>query len=379
MILTKRRNCYLLAFFVFYTIGIFGQQNADATVPTIQVNDKLEKKDLKLSDICSDIAYTKLEFNDNYPISGKDRLYDVHVTDEYIFFQNTSEFLRYTRDGKKVERIGSIGQGPGDYLAGSSFVVDETSSKLFIRAIGTKNILIYDYVSNKYIYKFSLPFDETTAIKAANDGIILMVGSKDRRYTSTVRYFSLKFLNNEGKILVEKTNPNFIKPKTEYLWNLSIMGGATCFWKDEATSFGSIYEIGSDTIHRITLDLKILPRFFIICPMRDYDENTSVFHAETSKYLFWILDERKIKASYMGFYDKTLQKSFIYTRYYWDDITDENRLKIRGVKNDIDGGLPVMIPYSSRSPSKWHVFVDAYELIDYVNSPEFKNAEAKGS
>ena len=369
------RNKYFLCVFFLNTLFAYGQQNTG--IPVIQVNEKSETVELKLSDICSDVSYTKLEFDDKYPVA---RISTIHVTNEYIFLLSTATILRYTRDGKKVIKIGSIGQGPGEYLTGSDFAVDEINSKMYIKSNYTRNILVYDCDKNKYLYKFGLPYpsDFDSEIEKANNDKILMLGIKYRRHASTVRYFTYKLLNPKGEIIYEYTNPYFIKPKTEHQWQAD--GGKSCnTWMDDDYSFCSIHEKGADTIYRISSDLQMTPRFIVNCPIPRYNDHNACFYAETSKYLFWYFYNGNTKRTFFGYYDKEVKKSFIHKQVEFEGLnaTELTRIKNRGVINDLDGGIPVMIPHSSHSSSHWHFFVEPFDLIEYVNSLEFKQAVVK--
>ena len=359
---------FLLFIFCFLFADADAQQDKNMTIPTIPINKNLSKQDFKLSDICSDISYTNLEFDTKHPIAKTSRL---HVTDKYIFFQSRSKILRYTKDGKRVQIIGSIGKGPGEYLEGSSFVLDKVNDKMYINVNFTPNVLVYDFDKNKYLNSFKIQKTDGYFLMS-NSGVILRSSYTNRRYSS--QYYSWELINSKGKIIFKKVNSNFIKPKSEHPWR-GIITPSSLSWKATDNSFCSIYELGSDTIFTISDEFQVTPRFFIDSPIRRSGENATRFISESSQYLFWSLEDDGQKKVHHGVYDKTLKKSFIYSQNNYDDF--RNKDKKLGLVNDIDGGLPVEIPFGQFSSTHWHFFVQPSDLIEYVNSPEFKKATVK--
>jgi hypothetical protein len=364
---------YSLFIFIFFITCAYGQQTKNAAIPVIRVDKNLAKTNLLLSDFCSDISYTKLEFDEKYPVATHGGM--PFVTNKYIFLSTrTSQILRYTRDGKKVQMIGAKGKGPGEYLDGSSFVIDEKNNRMYIRANFTKSILVYDYDKNKFLFSFRYDTEGYWAEGFANDGVMLLRGLTNYRYTP--RYYPWVLLNSKGETIYRKVHPGFNKPKSDHRWRGEITGSSTA-WKDAGNSFFSIQELGSDTIFGVSDKLQVTPRFIVDSPLRIKDENVAMFYAESSQHLFWSLSDDVQKKAFVGIYDKTAKKSFIYAQYTSDDLRNKDKEKRRGVRNDIDGGPPVKIPFGMQSSSYWHFFVEPFDLIDYIDSPEFKKAVVK--
>ena len=350
--------------------SVSAQQNRGTAIPVIEANRDLPKNDLSLSDFCSDISYTKLEFDNKYPVA---RISGLYVTDKYIFFNSRSSILRYTRDGKKVQMIGSLGQGPGEYLDGSSLVFDEKNNKIYIRANYTNNILIYDPDQNKYLSSFKIQETEGQFLMAS-EGVLLQAGSTRHRYSS--KYYSWRLHDTKGKVVSEKRNPSFIVQKSDHRWKNEIAPTAYQ-WKDSNHSFCSIHERGSDTIFTISNKFQVIPRFVIKTSSYTQGENDITILSESPRYIFWRLDREAQKIAYSGVYDKKQKKSFIYAQNMYSDFSDEKKKKALGIKNDLDGGLPVRAIATRSSSSHWHFFVEPYDLIEYVNSSAFKNAVVK--
>ena len=73
----------------------------------------------------------------------------IQVTDHNIWIDHGREFYiyRFSRSGKFLNKIGSIGQGPGEYTTYSTFLVDEDKKEVYIIA-NTNGVLAYDFEGN---------------------------------------------------------------------------------------------------------------------------------------------------------------------------------------------------------------------------------------
>ena len=74
---------------------------------------------------------------------------EMQVTDHNIWIDHGREFYiyRFSRTGKFLNKIGSIGQGPGEYTTYSTFLVDEDKKEVYIIA-NTNGVLAYDFEGN---------------------------------------------------------------------------------------------------------------------------------------------------------------------------------------------------------------------------------------
>ena len=65
----------------------------------------------------------------------------IQVTDHNIWIDHGREFniYRFSRSGKFLNKIGSIGQGPGEYTTYSTFLVDEDKKEVYIIAYTIRN------------------------------------------------------------------------------------------------------------------------------------------------------------------------------------------------------------------------------------------------
>lgn len=82
-------------------------------------NDKI----VTLSQIASNVEYIVLETKEECPVRPVVRYY---FTDSLIFIRNFDHILKFSRNGKFIERIGASGRGPGeiDVIRNLSFLPD---------------------------------------------------------------------------------------------------------------------------------------------------------------------------------------------------------------------------------------------------------------
>ncbi|HEX2970068.1 MAG TPA: 6-bladed beta-propeller [Bacteroidales bacterium] len=79
---------------------------------TINYEQALEnKKELRLSEIASDVEYVRLETNDSCLLRP---VVNYFFTDSLIFVQNFDHILKFSRNGKFIQKIGKPGRGPGE-------------------------------------------------------------------------------------------------------------------------------------------------------------------------------------------------------------------------------------------------------------------------
>jgi hypothetical protein len=96
-----------------------------------------------LSEAAEKLEIVPLEMTDESVLSD---ITEMQVTDHNIWIDHGREFYiyRFSRTGKFLNRIGSIGQGPGEYVNYLTFLVDEDKKEVYI--FSTNNgVLVYDF------------------------------------------------------------------------------------------------------------------------------------------------------------------------------------------------------------------------------------------
>ena len=112
---------------------------------SISVNTN-ENSSLPLSEITEKIEVIELEVTDESLIS---RVLDVLDTDDYYIIRETTSVMLFDKKGKFFRKIGSIGQGPGEYVNIIDIAVDNKKEKIFI-CTNTSKIICYD-INGKFL------------------------------------------------------------------------------------------------------------------------------------------------------------------------------------------------------------------------------------
>ena len=116
-------------------------------VPVINLSEDVSTvPSLLLSEYAEKLEIVSLEMTDQSMLGEIRR---IQVTDHNIWIDHGREFYiyRFSRSGKFLNKIGSIGQGPGEYTTYSTFLVDEDKKEVYIIA-NTNGVLAYDFEGN---------------------------------------------------------------------------------------------------------------------------------------------------------------------------------------------------------------------------------------
>ena len=137
-------------------------------VPVINLSEDVSTvPSLLLSEAAEKLEIVPLEMTDESVLSD---ITEMQVTDHNIWIDHGREFYiyRFSRTGKFLNKIGSIGQGPGEYTTYSTFLVDEYKKEVYIIA-NTNGVLAYDFEGNfkrkivdiqMILQLFSSPYDQ---------------------------------------------------------------------------------------------------------------------------------------------------------------------------------------------------------------------------
>ena len=116
-------------------------------IPVINLSEDVSTvPSLLLSEAAEKLEIVPLEMTDESVLSD---ITEMQVTDHNIWIDHGREFYiyRFSRTGKFLNKIGSIGQGPGEYTTYSTFLVDEDKKEVYIIA-NTNGVLAYDFEGN---------------------------------------------------------------------------------------------------------------------------------------------------------------------------------------------------------------------------------------
>ena len=129
-----------------------------------------EVQQLNLSDAVERVEIVKLETTDESILSN---IHYVKVTSNDIWVKHYKDYriFRFSRNGKFLNTVGKIGQGPGEYVQSANFQLNDTNKEIYIQST-TNGILAYDYDGNFKRYITKKPMDQLFSCREDFDCLI---------------------------------------------------------------------------------------------------------------------------------------------------------------------------------------------------------------
>ena len=113
----------------------------------------LTNNDIELENIAEDIVYVPLD--DSQPLK---LIYSIKLTKRSIFVSSNAGLSAYHRQGNLKNNIGTIGNGPGEYLHCLKFAIHEPSESVYILDDKKKEIVIFknngEFIRNISLNKY---------------------------------------------------------------------------------------------------------------------------------------------------------------------------------------------------------------------------------
>jgi len=126
---------------IFFTLSCNSEEKTDFLTLLADPNTDTP---LVLSEISEKIEAIELEVTDESLIQRVSR---VLYSSDFIIVQEWKSIMLFDKKGKFIRRIGSVGQGPGEYTGISSIAADFTLKKIFVFASEGK-FISYDFEGN---------------------------------------------------------------------------------------------------------------------------------------------------------------------------------------------------------------------------------------
>lgn len=236
--------------FIVYQLNGQTRKNASVSVPnkffTINYEDILKnQKEINLSQLVSNIEYVKLETNQECLIRG---IRECLFTDNLIFINNRDHILKFSRDGKFLQKIGSPGRGPGeiDLIRTMSIIPDKQiiivqkniremlyfsfdgnliktvkiPNALYIKVMADGRIIAYDAgADGSNVNTFTLINENGDTISAIKNyctwerttGGVMMAGSYPTPFTSSGKwYFKDRYNDTIYTVSSNKIIPSYL-------------------------------------------------------------------------------------------------------------------------------------------------------------------------
>ncbi len=318
------------------------------------------QSEMTVSQIASDIIYTKLESNPDCFIRNIDQY---SVTSRYILIYDRSQprVLLFDRQGKFIRKIGNTGKGPGEYIQPGDARISRDE----------RYILIFDYFKvmrfnfdGRLIGETKLPVPARN-IETFDDGFIAFF-----TLSNSVRLdnYSVAFFDWEGNCTGKLLN------RSQDIQKKGTGTRSAMFYamNDEIRINGWYY----DTVYSIRPDRSVKPVIVINDPHGKEERSMEQMNfqldvwMETPDYLFF---HGALKLMMHPMYlDKKTGLIF--------HVPFNKALKTYGIPNDLDGGAPFW-PTKYRDGSAYR-FQDSDRLkadLDHelIEKSVFKNQELR--
>ena len=329
---------------------------------------KIEANQVVLSDIADDIKYIPL---DDSMLLG--RLSEILLgSNDIILNEANFGLLRYDLNGKLLNRIGSKGRGPNEYIYSMYFSRDNSTGNIYNLSDRNKTIKVFSEEGN-LIRDFKLD------VGAAQIGPIVYFNSKIFIQTK------MEFDINDFEWIVCDTLGQVLKTQKRHLPKFSANIDATgrpCIFNDRIT----YYNVWTDTIYSIDKDLQEKPVLIVAQgehrSPRGYVTADQILQKKYFGVTRLIETKRYFLFKYyyhgytMTFVDKKTWTASTF-QYEWDESIGGH--PISGMINDLDCGswfLPDS--YYSENGNEYLIGIQyPYQILARADSKEFKDSNPK--
>ncbi|MBQ8443559.1 MAG: 6-bladed beta-propeller [Bacteroides sp.] len=278
--------------------------------------------DIPLSDLVEELQFVKLD-NREEALVGMAPLY---ISDNYILVGkgNQVPFKLFRRDGKFINKVGSIGQGPGEYQNIYDVQIDEKHGRIYLLPWITNRILVYNMEGK---YETYIPLNMKQENLMVPKGIFRVDADRNRVEVVLLPFNHLPVVawvqDMEGNIIGEIPSGHLkIRPDFSNEVSSSKVTDALDF------HLSTFFEVRQDTLYHLDNEqVKLLPRFTM-----DFGTADVKLHSfyELPMHYYGFVADMKQTNDYIFDYDQ--QRYFIvdktsgrgnYCRIYNDYLGDE--------------------------------------------------------
>lgn len=329
------------------------QESQNLNIPELLKN----RKNLYLSGIAKSISYVPLETNPKYLI-GNDAV-RVKPCGEYIFVsQHEKPVGVFSRTGKFIRTIGSIGKGPGEYNFDYAFWPDSTTRQIYVWNANYSTLMCFTFEGKHMgdikpdVMMFSFAplgndkFVTWTCRQMEFEGKFYRLFYHDKTGKTIQRYFEPKKpFDISGGIM----SPLFIPTEGGFLYNN---------WEDDAE-----YKLGTNGTYEPVLTWTLGNLKMPASVFHDFNR----FSREKDKYVLDVVGCETRSTWYIRFIYKNQTQMAIRSKLGGEEFIVANPdTAQKGVYNDIDGG-PSFWPFTDNEGGRQFVrVIDAIDFIDYI-------------
>ena len=336
---------------------------------TIDTSKDYPLKPVSFQELFGELEYVKLETRSECYISHL--LRDITVTDDYIFLiEGGTNFMRFDRNGKFLNRIGDEGRGPGEFLTITAYCINEEAKEVYIRDGLTKTITILDF-DGKYKRHFRLPQYRTVDMDLLNDSTLIISNGTDGNHDyDPYQFVSLADGKITGTPIERFDNPvpiiNYdLFPKNSYTYDQMMFISRLNEGKVWQVSFGDdenifsgnekrlISNMASDTVFVLSNDGKASPHYIKLPSNKGVQPDMRTYFRlqfETPSHAIFTyqIPGESFKAINLNKTNGDITTTWLYN----NDIDTENTFKNR---------------ITTTTSGKRVIFCHPYQAIDLIN------------
>jgi hypothetical protein len=330
---------------------------------TIDLDKGLKNlKEITLSQIATDIQYIPLETKEECLITSVSQIFTFN--DKIIVFDDRQRNIYlFETTGKFIRKIGKKGVGPGEYNEAFRVSFNDKDSTLLVK---DRDNILYD-INGYYINKTAM-FPEMGQIDFLGDNIVFSFSRPGFVFNDN---FQIAICDNDFKV-----QKRFINRKSENITTQN-MGKIIGNMMNRLQYFSdtlSYWEYKYDTIYRIPDKNTCFPRYtFNYSRKQSFNEHPEGSQArviekliETNSFIFLQLFDPS------GTSAESIDNEMVYFKMTNEILTLKFHDNIRGMINDIDGGLQVL-PRKSLKDGRVYTSFSAFDLKQRLLEEPFKS------
>jgi len=248
---------YLITLITLFSFSSLASQTIErkekGTVIDLDKAKNNREESFLYSSLYKGIKTILLETNESCLIGSMKKM---RVYDPYIIVLDVSKaksIFLFDMNGRFVRKIGSVGQGPGEYNTISSIFVDEKDPLLYIETFRTVLKYSWDGVFRKLIHKAgNMGYLRAGEVYPLHDNLFIGHVPNDRGS----ELYNFILFNDSGHVI--KGFDNYIKFEREGNWILGNDGSMKPF---KVNQHIYVKECTNDTLYCLSEQYELIPQF----------------------------------------------------------------------------------------------------------------------
>jgi len=207
---------------------------------------------IPVSEFVSEFEYIPLETNKDCLV-GEENM-NIIVTSTHIFVQGFKYCYAFSRSGRFISKIGSIGQGPGEYTHLTGMSIDEINRSLYLESFCS--LLEYSW-DGKFLQSIQKPSTSTEGCLVQSFLVrdSFFIGHHENNYGNAMYNFQL--FNKSGQVF--KSFDNHVRVKPEHPEKNILSNTAMRPFSMEERIY--VKERWNDTLYYLNAQSELVPQF----------------------------------------------------------------------------------------------------------------------